>query len=89
MRKVDDGVVRSFNEICSLFPDDFAVVEIVNVDYSIGQELGRVIGLCDSMDNALDVQFAIDPERTIVIEGLNQMHTLPTAIISSATIGGF
>jgi hypothetical protein len=76
MREVNDRTVRDFNVISTLFPNDFAVVEIVNVDYNIGQQIGIVLGLCDSFGEAWDESCTLEPRDTIVLAGLNRMSVL-------------
>jgi len=73
MREVNDSTVRDFNEISALYPDDFAVVEIVNVDHSIGEQIGIVVGLCDSYDEALDESCSLVSRDTIVLAGFHRM----------------
>ncbi|MCL2199662.1 MAG: hypothetical protein FWB80_12145 [Defluviitaleaceae bacterium] len=76
MREVNDSTTRDFNVISTLFPNEFAIVEIVNVDYNIGEQVGKILGLCDSFEEAWDISCSFDSRDTIVIEGLNRMSVL-------------
>jgi len=76
MREVNDSTVRTFNEIVELYPDDYLVVEVVNIDYNIGEEIGIVLGLCDSFGEAWDAKCSLKPRDTIVVEGLHRMSII-------------
>jgi len=76
MRKVNDNTPRDFGIISTLYPNEFAVVEVVNIDYNIGEQIGRVLGLCDSFDEAWDESCLLDLQDTIVITGLNRISVI-------------
>ena len=76
MRTINDGVIRNFIEISEMYSNDFTVVEIINIDYSIGEETGRILGLCNNFEEAWDKSSSFDTLHTTVITGLNKMSTL-------------
>lgn len=74
MRKVENAVTESFAQISEGFPDDYLVVEIINIDYSKGEEIGRVVFICDSFDEAVDISADLDEMRTTILLGINCMN---------------
>jgi len=70
MRKVEDSKVMEFNEIRSTYKHDYCVVEVVSIDPTKGEELGRVLWLFDNLDDALDKSISLEGVDSMVIPGL-------------------
>jgi len=70
MRKVENGKIMTFNEITSNYKNDYCVVEIVTIDRDTGIDLGKVLWLCDNLEDALDLSFSIEDVESMVLPGL-------------------
>ena len=76
MRKVECAEVSSFTQISENYPDDYLIVEIINIDYSIGEEIGKVIYICDDFEEAVDISAGIETIRSTILLGVNCMNYL-------------
>ncbi|MCL2388560.1 MAG: hypothetical protein FWC89_13595 [Defluviitaleaceae bacterium] len=70
MRKVEDCKVLSFNEITSKYKHDYCVVEVISINRETGVDLGKVLWLCDNLEDALDLSFSIEDVESMVLPGL-------------------
>jgi len=73
MPKVMDAKILSFPVISDIYPDSYVAVEIINIDYNNGEELGRVLCVCDSFEEAVNVSDDFDSMRTTILPGVNCM----------------
>ena len=76
MAAVMDTQISSFSAISDLYPDSYVVVEIVSIDYNNGEELGRVLGVYDSFEDAVNASDDFDSMRTTILPGINCMSCL-------------
>jgi len=76
MSRVIDAAVLSFSAISDIYPDSYVVVEIINIDYSNGEELGRVLCVCDSFEDAVNASDEYEDMRTTILPGINCMSCL-------------
>ena len=76
MRKILDNAVYDYNTISDMYPNDYAIVEVVSIDYSNGGARGRVLWLCDNHEEAWDVGMAIESVEITILPGWNRMSTL-------------
>ena len=76
MHKMADSQVMSFNEISMEYPENYIVVEVSNINHSVGIEEGKAVYLCDSYEMAWDKAGTITNVRTVVLEGINRMSTV-------------
>ena len=71
MRKVDDGKVLTFNEITDVYyRSNYSVVEVVSIDHTKGEELGKALWLCDSYEEALSLSMSLEGVDSMVLPGL-------------------
>jgi len=76
MPRVMDVNVLSFSTISDTYPDSYVVVEIINIDYNNGEELGKVLCVCESFEEAVNASDDFDSIRTTILPGINCMSCL-------------
>lgn len=49
---------------------DYCIVEVISIDPNIGEELGKVLWLCDNLEEALDTSISLEGVDSMVLPGL-------------------
>ena len=76
MRKVESAETMSFAQISENYPDDYLIVEIISIDYSKGEEIGKIEFICNSFEEAIEISSSLETMRSIILPGINCMNSL-------------